>query len=199
MDPENLSADQLGQFFSRLTLDFNQPLLNTAIIAKLTKAISQVSRPTKRVRLMVRDGNLGTPGAIGLAELEANTLSRMLKLLGRSVKLGEDLDPFTGPPASISVDAPADTAKSKKKSSAKGKAKPDSAGDRARSRSKTPVDGGNEVSEGDMQNLERTLQVAKESALAADGCLALLCADKLPKQVRTAALKLQSGSLIGIV
>ncbi|KAG8956027.1 Sister chromatid cohesion protein 2 [Tulasnella sp. 424] len=187
VDPENLSADQLGHFFSRLTLDFNQPLLNTAIIAKLTKAISQVSRPTKRVRLMVRDGNLGTPGVIGLAELEANTLSRMLKLLGRSVKLGEDLDPFAGPPASISVDAPADTAKGKKKSSAKGKAKPDSGGDRARSRSKTPADGGdagvNEVSEGDMQNLERTLQVAKESALAADGCLALLCADKLPKQL----------------
>lgn len=186
VDPENMGADHLGHFFSRLTIDFNQPLLSTAIIAKLTKAISHVSRPTKRIRLMARDGNLGTPAAaIGLAELEANTLSRMLKLLGRSVKLGEDLDPFAGPAASISAEVSTEPAKGKKKSSSKGKTKPESGGDRARSRSKTPLDepATNEVSEGDMQNLERTLQVAKESALAADGCLALLSADKLPKQL----------------
>ncbi|KAG9017932.1 Sister chromatid cohesion protein 2 [Tulasnella sp. 427] len=187
VDPENLTADQLGHFFSRLTIDFQQPLLSTETIAKLTKAISQVARPTKRIRLASRDGALGTPGmAIGLAEIETSTLSRVLKLLGRSVKLGEDLDPFAGPPATITTDVSAETAKGKKKSSSKGKAKTDNGADRARSRSKTPLEdteATNEVSDADMQQLERTLRVAKESARAADGCLALLCADKLPKQM----------------
>lgn len=38
-----------------------------------------------------------------LAELDPAVLARLLKLLGRSAALGEDLDPFAGPPASISV------------------------------------------------------------------------------------------------
>ncbi|KAG8907886.1 Sister chromatid cohesion protein 2 [Tulasnella sp. 403] len=197
-DADNISADHLGHFFSRLTIDYNNPLLSCSIISKITKAIGKVARPAKRVRISARDAKIGNPAIAGLSELEMGTLSRVLKLLGRSVKLGEDLDPFAGPPVNTSVFVQeTKPAKGKKKSAAKGKA-----AERARSKSKTPHPDGYEepldtsadvdmagegldsVDEEELRKLERCLQMARESVVAADGCLALLSGDKLPKQAK---------------
>lgn len=208
-DGDQLSLDtteQLAHFFSRLTLNYAQPLLSTSIIAKLTRLISQVARPIKRLRLTSRDGAASTPAVTaGLSDIEAGTFSRVLKLLSRSVKLGEDLDPFAGPPPPATTTSAlaedSKPAKGKKKASPK-KKKPSK---RARSASHA---GDNEVGEPDddgesdagdagsskvgvtaedLEKLESQLQMAKEAILAVDACLALLCADKLPKQVRRGA------------
>lgn len=190
-DADTTSADHLGHFFSRLTIDYSNPLLNISTIDKLTKAISHVARPTKRLRLSSRDGKANTPSYAGLAELDIPTLSRTLKLLSRSVKLGEELEPFVGPAATI-VHEDVKPAKGKKKAASK--KKPASA--EGRGKSKTPAveaeeetTGPEDVSEEELEKLEKCLQMAKESVLAAESCIALLSADKLPKQVRQTTLQ----------
>ncbi|KAH8982787.1 hypothetical protein EDB86DRAFT_3085925 [Lactarius hatsudake] len=82
-DPESLSIE----FFSPLTIEASRPQLHPNLIRKLSKLISQVARPVKRLRI---------------ADIETSTLSRILKILERSVRAGEDLDPFK-------ADRPAET------------------------------------------------------------------------------------------
>jgi cohesin loading factor subunit SCC2 len=83
---------QNHDFFSPLSIDCSRPLLSPTIVRKLT--IGQVARPTKRLR-QTTGGALGTPRAKGrMADVDTQILSRLLKLLDRSVKAGEDLEPF---------------------------------------------------------------------------------------------------------
>lgn len=206
--PSTIDSDQqhqLTHFFSRLTINYSYPLLSTSIIAKLTRAISQVARPAKRLRVTSsRDGTVTTPLiAAGLSDLEVGTFSRVLKLLSRSVKLGEDLDVFAGPPPPPASALP-DVKPGGKGKKAVATKKSAAAAKKGRSRSHTPREGEKDEAGGDetmdvehdeqqadmgvteeaLQQLEKQLQMAKESVLAADACLALLSADKLPKQVR---------------
>jgi cohesin loading factor subunit SCC2 len=201
------------EWFSIHTVDVTRPLLAEGIIRKLTKLTSQIARPRKRMRL-ARD-TPRKPGAGTLSEMETVMLSRMLKILERSVKVGEDVDPFgaaerKGSPAKASGKATAGAKKGKAGSGAKAKGQEpprgrdgtDASG-RARSRSRSPMDeghieGGNAMdekgsesvlTEQDFQKLEKSLEVAKESVLAADCCIAFLAADKLPKQVSQSVLK----------
>ncbi|KAG8885372.1 Sister chromatid cohesion protein 2 [Tulasnella sp. 332] len=217
-DAEQINLDntkQLTQFFSRLTLNYAHPLLSTTIIAKFTRLISQVARPTKRLRLTSRDGTINTPAATaGLSDIEVGTFSRVLKLLSRSVKLGEDMDPFVGPPplpksASMSGDD-SKPVKGKKKADLK-KKRPSK---RAQSGSHVddndpgePVDDGEIDAEEagssrmgaiteDLEKLESQLHMSKEAILAADACLALLSADKLPKQLYSEELITNCYSLV---
>lgn len=188
----NTTDDEISEYFSQLTMDIAHPLLNTNTIAKLTLALSQVARPTKRIRLTARDGNnhLG-----GVAGLDPQNLSRVLKLLERSVRVGEDLDPFAGPVAASRPKVPSTPKKPK--------ARRKTPGSRTRSRSKSdtpqpieedvegvgadasakPEPPKSELGPGDFEELDKALAMAKESVLAADSCIALLSADKLPKQV----------------
>ncbi|KAG9034044.1 Sister chromatid cohesion protein 2 [Tulasnella sp. JGI-2019a] len=210
-DQSSLDTEQLAHFFSGLTLNYAQPLLSTSIITKLTRLISQVARPIKRLRLTSRDGALNTPMPAGLSDIEVGTFSRVLKLLARSVKLGEDLDPFTGPPPTLASTEEEKLGKGKQKAVPKKKTKPVK---RARSGSRAADNDLNELKEDgdlkaadaasskmgasidDLEKLESQLQMAKESILAVDACLSLLSADKLPKQLYSEELITNCFSLV---
>lgn len=180
-------ADLNMDFFSPATTDTSRPLLHPNIVRKLSKYIGQIARPNKRVR-HGGPSVAGTPRSKGrLAEATVQSLSRILKLLERTVRTGENLDPF----AYSGYTAQASPRKaSPKKPKAR---KPD-----RRSKSKTPVDGEREEevdavhtdnlsnrspTESDFENLGVQLEAAKDSVLAAECCITLLGSDRLPKQV----------------
>lgn len=124
-----------------------------------------------------------------MADVDTQMLSRLLKILDRSVKAGEDIAPFAHHPVTLS------TKSSPKKPSAK-KAAKGKKNDR-RSSSQTPRDGdegdgdpiGNDgsssvnLNDADFDKLSGLLDVARDSILAADACIALLGSDRLTKQV----------------
>jgi cohesin loading factor subunit SCC2 len=191
LPPEVESSDLNHEFFSPLSLDCSRPLLATAIIRKLTKYIGHVARPAKRLR-QATVGVIGTPRGKGrMGDLDVQQLSRLLKILDRSVKAGEDIDPF--PHAHVSS-LPSSTKSSPKKPSNKKISKP-----RKRSRSATPKQGDNTAedneehragsltvpTDADIDKLSTQLDAARDSIFAADCCIALLGSDRLPKQVRT--------------
>ena len=190
--PSEMEAIDLNHdFFSALSTDLSRPMLAAGVVRKLTKYIGHVARPTKRLR-QTTGGVLGTPRAKGrMADVDTQMLSRLLKVLERSVRAGEDLDPFMhhGAP-------PAAKASPRKPSAKKGAAK----GARGDRRSHTPkgdeegdVDEGSVgdlrasqslgLSEEDYERLVTQLDTAHESILAADCCIALLASDRLTKQV----------------
>jgi cohesin loading factor subunit SCC2 len=185
-DPSTLPAD----FFSTTsTTDFSRPLLQPSLIRKLTKYIGYVSRPNKRLRTAA--GAQGTPKGKGrMAEVDTQVLSRLLKLLERNVRAGEDVDPFPSSAPSHASKSVSPQKKSPKKSTKVKK------NDR-RSRSRTPGhdegetedwDGedraeADELSESDFDKLTRMLDIARDSIFAADCCIALLASDRLTKQV----------------
>ncbi|KAK0464696.1 uncharacterized protein EV420DRAFT_1725943 [Desarmillaria tabescens] len=180
-------ADLNMDFFSPATTDTSRPLLHPNIVRKLSKYIGQVARPNKRVR-HGGPSVTGTPRNKGrLAEATIQSLSRILKLLERTVRTGENLDPFA-------YSGHTTQSSPRKASPKKPKArKPD-----RRSKSKTPVDGEREEdvdaihadnppnrspTESDFENLGVQLEAAKDSVLAAECCITLLGSDRLPKQL----------------
>lgn len=197
VSPDAQVSDLPTDFFSPLTTDPARPLLHPDLIRKLTKYISKVARPTKRIRLSSWEGSGGTPRrAGGMAEVEINVLSRILKLLERSVKAGEDLEPFGGSMKRSASEGGATGGSPSKASKAKGTKKkadgdakrsksPAGDGDRAEEDSRMSVDDSAnvELTEEDFTKLELVLEVARDSILAADCCIALLTSDRLTKQV----------------
>lgn len=193
MPVEATIHDLPDDWFSPLTVDISRPMLSTVQIRKLTKLIGQVARPSKRMR-QATGGNLGvlaTPGGKRtgrMFEVDLQLLSRLLKTLDRSVKAGEELDPF---PASAAAMAPAAVANggvsaksSPQKKSRKGKkaSSVDENGDDDEL-NQNLKEGSPGVAEVDLEKLTRQLDLAKESIIAADCCIALLSSDRLPKQV----------------
>ena len=90
-DQECLPSD----FFSPLTAEPSRPHLHPNLVRKLSKLICQVARPMKRLRSST--AATLTPRASGpcsISDVETTILSRILKILERSVRAGEDLDPF---------------------------------------------------------------------------------------------------------
>ncbi|EJD50599.1 hypothetical protein AURDEDRAFT_182486 [Auricularia subglabra TFB-10046 SS5] len=178
-----------SKLFSALTSDWSRPMLSVGVVLKLSKIIGKVARPTKRERLTSSRDAPGSPRKVGgLADTDTQLLSRTLKLLERSVRAGEDLDPFAGPAAgSAAVNAIVGTpSKAKKSPSKKKRGKSPAREGRAKSRSPGEDGGGDhaqDVSDADFEKLDRALEIAKEAVLAADCCIALLAADKLPKQL----------------
>ncbi|EDR13190.1 uncharacterized protein LACBIDRAFT_292430 [Laccaria bicolor S238N-H82] len=187
--PADAEAKDLPpELFSHLSIHCSRPLLSPTVIRKLTKYIGNVARPTKRLRQTTAGGTPGR-GRGGLAEVDTQILSRLLKHLDRSVKAGEDIDPF------VAIVAPPSLAKSspRKPSAKKGKK------NEKRSKSRTPNgdedeaedadkdEGGptksTELNEIDFDKLSRVLDVARDSILAADCCIALLASDRLSKQL----------------
>ncbi len=189
--PPDIEPDDLPQeWFSPLTLPGSPPQLHPTLIRKLIVHITKVARPSKRHRINSRDANGATqiPRYKGrMAEIDTPTLSRILKMLERSVRAGEDLDPFRG------LAIPQKAAKAKKAANGK-KAQADS----SRSKSQSPGEAVEDepmqldepsgetqpITEQDIEGLTRTLELARDSILAADCCIALLASDRLPKQVR---------------
>jgi cohesin loading factor subunit SCC2 len=185
--PDADLADLPAEFFSRLSADCAHPLLQRNLIRKLSKYVDQVARPTKRLRLSNREGNAGggsTPRHHGrVAEIDAFTLSRLLKILHRSVRLGEDLDPFVNAHEKVATPR-----KSIGHNVSQNKA--DKLEEHHGQHNYTMLEGPSEASpqitglpDTDLDHLITMLDVARDSILAADCCIALLGSDRLTKEV----------------
>lgn len=187
--PDIAVSELPTEFFSPLTTDSARPMLHPNAIRKLTSFVAKVTRPMKRLRLSSRDKNgmPNTPKTGGrVSQLDVAVLSRILRMLDRSVKAGEDTDPFRSaglPDGSIPSGSPV---KGRKNSGVK-QAKHNG-------HSQTPrlpdddiqMEHSSEPSEGaevDHAQLTYMLDVARDSVLAADCCIAILTSDRLPKQV----------------
>ncbi|CAE6438521.1 unnamed protein product [Rhizoctonia solani] len=145
-----------GDWFSTNTSDWNAPLLAPTVMARLAQLA----------------GRRGTR----LSEVDSGNLTRILKILGRSVVKGEDIDPFSSP---VGNTAPSSAVKPKLKGKKKGKGNAEEDMETDDAKEKESV----ELTNGDFERLERMLEVAKEAAIAADCVLAFLSTEKLPKQL----------------
>lgn len=171
-------------------------------VIKLTKAISKVSRPTKRLRLASIPWESNAPGTPrrtgGISEVETQILSRVLKLLERSVRAGEDLDPFSRATVNKSghvneavsnATSPMKVGKSKvgKKKAAVHEEEERISSSPSKIEEADPkmdIDEASlEITEEDVLKLEHCLETARDSVLAANCCISLLTSDRLPKQV----------------
>lgn len=194
-DLRDLSSD----LFSHLAFGSSRPLLHSTVIQKVTKYVGQVSRPSKRFRSSVYDGTTrsgGTPRTQGrMTEIDITMLSRILKVLERSVRAGEDLDPISN----VAIDRER-LPDSRAKSTCVSKTTPKSGGGRSKLSSSKPSDSVEsdniedpsplELTEVDLVNLTRALDIARDSILAADCCIAILGSDRLNKQVGNIVLVL---------
>jgi len=192
--PSEVNISDLPDYFSSLSLDSSQPHLHSNHIRKLTKYIGQVARPNQRLR-NTNTSTMNTPRAQGrMAQVDTRILSRLLKVLDRSVKTGEDLDPFkyvppaTGPPKS----SPRKKAtKAKKQDASQPQPAKEGSDDIAdqdtdrKSAEEEDREPEKELDHSDHEQLTRSLNTARESILAADCCIALLGSDRLTKQVCT--------------
>jgi cohesin loading factor subunit SCC2 len=175
------------QFFShQTTIDCARPLLQPDLVRKLTKYISQVVHPAKRVRHTATGNTPRHAKDKTLGDVDTTTLSRILKLLERSVKAGEDVDPFAGPAAAVPGSAPASPRKTAKKSKGRRRSKSRSGDEAEPEPEGMQVDAGPVVlTDLDHVKTTRALETARDSIVAADCCLALLGAGRLTKQVRS--------------
>ncbi|KAJ6584574.1 hypothetical protein B0H19DRAFT_980202 [Mycena capillaripes] len=170
------------EFFSLgTTVDCSRPLIQPNLVRKLTKYIVQVVQPGKRVRHTAA-GNTPRSKEKTLGDVDTVMLSRILKFLERSVKSGEDPDPFAGPPAVPPGSAPASPRKPANKAKGKRRSKSQS-GDEAEPEKMEVETGAVVLTDLDHAKLARALETARDSILAADCCLALLGAGRLTKQL----------------
>ncbi|KAF8889236.1 hypothetical protein CPB85DRAFT_1441418 [Mucidula mucida] len=173
-------TDLDDRYWSHSTIDCSRPQLHPNMIRKLSKYIGYVSRPTKRVR----QGVTGSPRKSRIGQVETASLSRIMKVLERSVKLGEDVDPFVwahlAPPSARKNLSPKKQARTRK-----------------RSKSKTPGEADEEATEGqddmvvdkrepssvDFEKVALQIEHNRAAILAAECCITLLGSDRLPKQL----------------
>lgn len=177
-------ADLPKEFFSPLTVDCNHPHLQPAIIRKLTKYISQLARPSKRSRRTTREGianaSSGSRGRDTLGDIGTPILSRLLKILERSIKAGEDLDPLR----TSTYHPPPPSSPSKSKKGQKGSTDGMNAQeDRLTVHDSHPQ----QFTDSDVHELAVQLEVSRDSIFAAECCMALLSGESLTKQVRVFA------------
>ena len=162
------------EFFSRHTSDPSHPLLHPTQLQKTTKLFSNLVRS--------RNGTSKVTGSTPTAKrrvtgVDPMALSRILKLLERSVRMGQDIDPFgistcfKGKELLTTVDGKGSTSKKPKTEHSRSPCSPHEA--------ENPLPGTN------YEELRDQLEIAKDSILAADSCLAILTSDRLPKEVCT--------------
>ncbi|KAI5117240.1 hypothetical protein M0805_001558 [Coniferiporia weirii] len=205
---DNISADAdhtalPTTYFSHLSSDPARPALHPTIVTKLTKIVSRIARPAKRVRLASTQWEGSSQGAprrpSGMADVEVQILSRALKLLERSVRAGEDLDPFgflvakrgdssnqEAPPTSPSKAGKSKASKKKQDIIDSKSKRPKVPSESTRSEGSCHVDPDMDVPDitnDDLIRLKRVLETARDSILAADCCIALLTSDRLAKQL----------------
>lgn len=188
--PSEAGVGDLPDYFSSLSLDSNQPQLHSSHIRKLTKYIDQITRPNQRRNATA--GVMNTPRVHGrMAEVETQVLSRLLKILDRTIKAGEDLDPFRHvmpPLGSIKSSPRKKSGKNKKADASSETPRPDSDDLPNQTADRKSVEEEEREPEAklldvDYRKLTQNLDVAKESIFAADCCIALLGSDRLTKQV----------------
>ncbi|KAG6336273.1 hypothetical protein ID866_2827 [Astraeus odoratus] len=178
------AADLPKEFFSPLTSDCSHPQLQHNLIRKLTKYISYLAYPPKRTRRTAREvGANSTNGAKSretLGHIESQILSRLMKILERSIKAGEDLDPFL-----ISAARPSAPSSPTKKGQKQSTAVNDSNGQASEmDREPSPQESHHQqLTDGDLRILAIQLEVARDSILAAECCIVLLSGEGLTKQL----------------
>ncbi|KAI1793228.1 hypothetical protein LXA43DRAFT_1124268 [Ganoderma leucocontextum] len=192
LPPDIEVEDLFLDWFSPLSVPGAPPLLHPNLVRKLITHITKVARPSKRHRLNSRDAT-GHAQAMPMykgrmADIDTAMLSRILKMLERSVRAGDDLDPFPSPAgggmSSQKVTKGKKTANGKKTHADSGRSKSQSPGGTADAMDVDEAQAELQpVTEQDVENLTRTLELARDSVLAADGCIALLASDRLPKQL----------------
>ena len=179
-------GDLPSEFFSlAMTIDASRPLLNSNVIRKLTKNIGHIARPAKRLRQSATGAQATPRGKGRMAEVETPVLARLLKTLQRSVRAGEDIDPFyfahPGRPTGVHI-SPSKSPK-KQGRSKKPESHSKSSDHEEHEDVHAELDGLADLTESEFDKLSRTLDVARESIVAADCCIALLGSDRLQKQV----------------
>lgn len=199
--PAEIQVSELPtDFFSFLSVDGHEPHLQPGIVRKLTKYIGQVARPSKRHARITTNPNAtpGSPRKGRMSDVDNTMLGRVLKILGRGVRAGSELDPlgsvgFTSKGKEKEKDGAPKSPKKrktpkKKVNSAEG-GSPDE-GDQD-SVELMDVDGNEEteaekreLTEDDLEKFGTGLEIVKESVLNAECAIALLGSDRLPKQVR---------------
>jgi cohesin loading factor subunit SCC2 len=197
LPPHAEILDLSPELFSTSTTDFSRPLLNPFVIRKLSTLVSKIARPIKRLRLASRDGSGGavnTPKGKGrMSDVDASVLSRTLKILERSVKAGEDLDPFRTfivksdpktPTKSPGARKLGKVTKKRGKSDTADETPQDVEGGVDEIAIGEDVDAEHGPEEADLNDLLKVFEIARESVFAADCCIALLVSDRLTKQVR---------------
>lgn len=180
-------------FFSALTTDCSHPHLQANVIKKLTKYLSQLARPTKRSRRSARDSIEAPRVRKALGDIDNTILARLLKILERSIKAGEALDPLR---ASAHVShANKNTSPRKPKKSPKAQRVAHQDRDATGSASlnvpeedthESGVDSADmlqELTEAHLHDLSKQLEVARDSILAVECCVALLSGEGLTKQL----------------
>jgi cohesin loading factor subunit SCC2 len=124
-----------------------------------------------------------------MSDVDVQLLSRLLKTLDRSVRAGEDLDPFPQTSSGMATTNGLASAKSSpvkksrkskkaKEGDGEGEGEEQDMADELNQNLKEPS-----VGEVELEKLTRTLDLAIDSIVAADCCIALLASDRLPKQV----------------
>ncbi|TFY54137.1 hypothetical protein EVJ58_g9034 [Rhodofomes roseus] len=146
---------------------------------KLLKYIAQIARPPSRSKLSGRDDNAhATKGR--MTDVDMAALARLLKMLERSVRSGHDINPFetTSSQGSPTKHQGRDRAPQMDEL----QSTPRSSTGHATAVSDDASDNGIST-EADTIVLDRSLDVARDSILAANCCIALLSSDRLPKQL----------------
>ncbi|KAG2365159.1 hypothetical protein BDR07DRAFT_1607621 [Suillus spraguei] len=180
-------------FFSALTTDCSHPHLQANVIKKLTKYLSQLARPTKRSRRSVRD-SIDTPKVRKvLGDLDNTVLARLLKILERSIKAGEALDPLRASVHVPHADKNASPRKPKKSPraqrvvhqdrDAKGSASLNVPEEDTHELEVDNADIHQELTEAHLYDLSKQLEAARDSIFAVECCVVLLSGEGLTKQL----------------
>lgn len=180
-------------FFSALTTDCSHPHLQANVIKKLTKYLSQLARPTKRSRRSARDSIEAPRARKALGDIDNTILARLLKILERSIKAGESLDPLRASAHVPHANKNASPRKPKKSPKAQRVAHQDRDATGSASLNvpeedihELEVDSADmlqELTEAHLHDLSKQLEVARDSILAVECCVALLSGEGLTKQL----------------
>ncbi|KZV76249.1 hypothetical protein PENSPDRAFT_646530 [Peniophora sp. CONT] len=177
-------------FFSLNSPDPTRLCLSAHMLRKLrTRILDAVKSPNAKRTRTATGQTPRTPKSarLSLADLDPADLGRLIRLLERSVRAGEDVTPFPSLPSSsisaIKTEAngeagPSTPAKTPGKTPGKRKKEPRSAtpASVARGASEPPA------SEADISKASSSIERARDAILAADTILALLSAERLPRE-----------------
>jgi cohesin loading factor subunit SCC2 len=202
--PNDLTSpdDLPSEFFSHNTetSDLDKPLIAPERIKKLLKHINGTKTTGRRYGIAgnsLMTPGLATPSSNAAAkgrisrmnQVDSQTLARLLRMLGRSVKIGELVDPFSigsGPAGSLENASPKKKKKPKDKQVAENGMAENGDGNGDVDMDLGPPKlskKGKEISAVDAEMCTRALEIARESIIAAEAVLGLLVSDRLGKQV----------------
>ncbi|KAL1664712.1 hypothetical protein GGF50DRAFT_101537 [Schizophyllum commune] len=197
--PNHTSSDYPSHIFASYVPpgESRHPALSYHFMhGKLSKAIVSVARPRKSMRA----GESPVKRAGGrIGDIDMQMLGRLLRILLRSVRMGEELDPFG---QAVGRTGTAEPKSPSKRAQGKRRPEPDADGmdvdeedaedelPEAGSEPKSPTKGKKKTnksvataSDEELDQLLSSLELARDSAEAADCALALLASDRLPKQM----------------